>query len=334
MASKPKNHEDHLTEVVHQETKSINGEDFSVRYFKNVKTGEIITRTEPLRSATDHWLLIGNAANLLPDIPSDSIELVLTSPPYYRSKFFPKLFPNLAAWVELIETIARESMRILQDGRIIAIVIGDVIHKGEKLPLVSMVTSIFVKAGFRYRENIIWRKPNKVVQSQMRSYGWQQNPYPIRLFLNTVYESILICQKNSFDISTIDPKTLERSRLDAWEVRGSGNHWHLDCWEIDNGFRKPENEREIASFPEEIAYRLIKLYSFEGGTVLDPFAGSGTVMKMARKLYRHSIGIEIRRDFVPVIREKCGFTGNGCTYGTPDDTFNFAYRGQRKRPKR
>src|SRR5208282_6165794 len=114
MAAKPKNHEDHLTEV-HRETKVINGEDFSVRYFKNIKTGEVISRTEPLRSATDHWLIVGNAANILPDIPSDSIDLIVTSPPYYGSKFFANLFPTLDIWENLIRTVARESMRILQD---------------------------------------------------------------------------------------------------------------------------------------------------------------------------------------------------------------------------
>ena len=332
MASKAKNDDSHLVEV-HRETKVIDGDDCCVTIYRNVKTGELVTKAEPVHAPTDHWVIVGDCATIMPEIPCDSVDMLLTSPPYFGSKFFSKIFPNLASWEDLIERIAREGMRVLQDGRIFAIVVGDLIDKkGGKVPLVSIVTSIFVKAGFKYRENIIWRKPNKVVHSQMRSYGWQQNPYPIRLFLNTVHESILLFQKGHFDISTIDPKTLERSRLDAWEVRG--NHWHIDCYEIDNGMRKPENERKIASFPDEIAYRLIKLYSFEGGTILDPFAGSGTVMKMARKLYRHSIGIEVRRDFVPVIKEKCGFTGNACTYGTPDDTFNFAYRGQRKRPRR
>ena len=113
-----------------------------------------------------------------------------------------------------------------------------------------------------------------------------------------------------------------------------GNFWHLDVWTgLNHPYPKPENERKIATFPEEISNRLIKLYSFEGATVLDPFVGTGTSMRSARGLYRHSIGIEVRRDFVPVIREKCGFNGNGYTYGTPEDTFNFAYRGQRKRPR-
>ena len=83
MASKPKNHEDHLAEM-HQEIKSINGEDFSVRYFKNVKTGEIITRTEPLHAPTEHFLIIADCRTVLPEIPSDSIDLIVTSPPYFR----------------------------------------------------------------------------------------------------------------------------------------------------------------------------------------------------------------------------------------------------------
>jgi site-specific DNA-methyltransferase (adenine-specific) len=319
---------------VHAETKVIDGDDCSFRVFKNIKTGELITRAGPVHAPTDHWIIIGNAGNILPEIPNDTIDLSIFSPPYYNnSKYFPNLFPNLASWENLMETVARESFRILQEGRIAAIIIGDVLIKSVKYPLTALITSIFIKAGFKYRDHIVWRKPNSIVRSSLRNYGWQANPYPYRLFMNSVHESILIFQRGEIvDMAKVDSKTLKKSHLDPWEVRG--NHWHLDHWEIDNGFRKPDNERKIASFPEEIAYRLIKLFSFEGGTILDPFAGSGTTMKVARKLYRHSIGIEMRRDFASVIKEKTGFNNGNCTFGTPEDTFNVVYRGQRKRPKR
>ena len=83
-----------------------------------------------------------------------------------------------------METVAGEAMRILQDGRVIAVNIGDVLIHGTKYPLTAMVTSIFLKAGFRYRENIVWVKGHSTVRASKRNLGWQAAPYPLRLFMN------------------------------------------------------------------------------------------------------------------------------------------------------
>jgi len=68
-------------------------------------------------------------------------------------------------------------------------------------------------------------------------------------------------------------------------------------------------EKDIAAFPDELPYRVIKLFSYVGENVLDPFAGSGTTMKMAKKLGRNSIGIEIKKSLIPIVKEKLGFNG-------------------------
>lgn len=84
-------------------------------------------------------------------------------------------------------------------------------------------------------------------------------------------------------------------------------------------------EKEIAAFPDELPYRIIKLFSYKGETVLDPFAGSGTTMKVARQLGRNSIGIEIKKSLIPIFKKKLGFEGQ-LEFDNQDDTFEVIIR--------
>ncbi len=86
-----------------------------------------------------------------------------------------------------------------------------------------------------------------------------------------------------------------------------------------------ELEKEIAAFPEELPYRIIKLFSYGGETVLDPFVGSGTTMKVARELGRNSIGIEIKKSLIPIIKKKLGFEGQ-INFNEQNDTFEVIVR--------
>jgi len=90
-------------------------------------------------------------------------------------------------------------------------------------------------------------------------------------------------------------------------------------------------EKDIAAFPEELPYRAIKLFSYKDETVLDPFAGSGTTMKKARELGRNSVGFEIKKSLLPVIKKKLGFGGGqDSLLSDKDDTFELITRKQEK----
>ena len=99
----------------------------------------------------------------------------------------------------------------------------------------------------------------------------------------------------------------------------------MTFWEMNNVVPNQVLEKDIAAFPEELPYRAIKLFSYVGEVVLDPFAGSGTTMKVARKLGRNSIGIEIKKSLIPIIKEKTGFNGQK-TLDKNDDTFELIKR--------
>ncbi len=132
-----------------------------------------------------------------------------------------------------------------------------------------------------------------------------QNPFPMYYYPDNLLESIVIFQKGKFDYRSISKEVRELSKIDKKEFQN--NNWHKTLWEMTNVLPGSTLEKNIAAFPEQLPYRIIKLYSYVGETVLDPFLGSGTTMKVARLLKRNSFGIEIIRDLEKIIRKKIGF---------------------------
>jgi len=193
----------------------------------------------------------------------------------------------------------------LKDGRIAVLNIDDMLVNGDKFPIVAHATKIFVDAGFRYRDRIIWKKPDGYLRISRRSGVMLQNPYPMYFYPDNLLESILIFQKGKFDYKSIPKDVREASKIDIKEF--SDNKWYMTLWEMTNVLPNSELEKDIAAFPQELPYRIIKLFSYVGETVLDPFVGSGTTMKVARNLNRNSIGIEINETLIPIIKKKMGF---------------------------
>jgi len=193
----------------------------------------------------------------------------------------------------------------LKDGRIAVLNIDDMLVNGDKYPIVAHATKIFVDAGFRYRDRIIWKKPDGYLRISRRSGVMLQNPYPMYFYPDNLLESILIFQKGKFDYKSIPKEVREASKIDIKEF--SDNKWYMTLWEMTNVLPNSELEKDIAAFPQELPYRIIKLFSYVGETVLDPFVGSGTTMKVARNLNRNSIGIEINETLIPIIKKKMGF---------------------------
>ena len=170
---------------------------------------------------------------------------------------------------------------------------------GTKYPIVADATKIFQDAGFRYRDRIIWKKPDGYLRISKRSGVILQNPFPMYYYPDNLLESIVILQKSKFDYRSISKEIRELSKIDKKEFQN--NNWHKTLWEMTNVLPGSILEKNVAAFPEQLPYRIIKLYSYVGETVLDPFLGSGTTMKVARLLKRNSVGIEIIRDLEKTI---------------------------------
>ncbi len=273
---------------------------------------------------THHKLIIGNCTEMN-EIESDSIHLVVTSPPYFNAPFdYKKLFASYDEYLGLLQSVAKESFRVLDEGRIFALNIDDMLVDGQKFPIVADAIKIFQSAGFRYRDKIIWKKPDGYLRISRRSGVVLQHPYPMYFYPDNLLESIIIFQKGRFDYKSMPEEVRQASRIDTKELQD--NKWYMTLWEMTNVLPNQPLEKDIAAFPEELPYRIIKLFSYVGETILDPFVGSGTTMKVARQLKRDSVGIEIDKSLVPIIREKVGFAQSSTLFSENDDTFEIITR--------
>jgi len=253
----------------------------------------------------DNKIIFGSSENMR-ELEKRSAHLVVTSPPYFNAPFdYPDLFKNYREFLTLIRNVAKELKRVLDKGRIACFVCDDTLIKGSKYPVVADITKILIAKDFKYRERILWVKPEGYIRISRRSGVLLQHPYPMYYYPDNLQETILIFQKGEFNYNRIPEELRKESELDMDEVQKG--KWYLSVWNITNVL--PINnrlEKGIAAFPNEIPYRLIKLFSHKGETVLDPFMGSGTTLKVARELGRKAVGYEIDIELLPIVKEKLG----------------------------
>lgn len=275
-----------------------------------------------------HKIIFGDSQSMQ-EIKDEAINLMVTSPPYFNAPFdYQNFFNDYNEFLAMMENIARETYRVLADGRICCINCDDMLVNGEKFPIVADVTKIFMNAGFRYRDRIIWKKPDGYIRISRRSGVLLQNPYPMYFYPDNLLESILIFQKGKFDYQKFRKGhngTFTNSQIDINRVQE--NKWYLTLWEMTNVLPIKRIEKtdtiSVAAFPDELPHRLITLFSFIGETILDPFLGSGTTTKVASALQRNSVGYEIDKRLLPIIKKKIGF--NQRKLGQ-NDNFEFIFR--------
>ncbi|MGA1821082.1 MAG: DNA methyltransferase [Thermoplasmatota archaeon] len=242
----------------------------------------------------------------MPELSDGSVQLVVTSPPYWRIKDYGHsgqigYGQSLHDYLRDLRSVWEECHRVIRPGRRLCINIGDqfarstVYGRYKVIPLHAEFISQCQDIGFDFMGSVIWQKRTTVNTSGgatvMGSY-----PYPPNGILELDYEYILIFKKPGRE--KFDPLLKKESKLtkDQWKRYFSG-HWNI------KGERQKDHE---AMFPMELPVRLIRMFSFVGDTVLDPFLGSGTTVKAALDLGRTGIGYEINDEFIPFILEKVG----------------------------
>lgn len=267
-------------------------------------------------------IIFGNCQNMK-ELDDNSVHLVVTSPPYFNAPFdYPDLFESYVQFLELIRNTAKELKRVVDEGRIVALVVDDTLIKGEKYPVVADITKLFTEQGFKYRDKIVWVKPEGYIRISRRSGVLLQHPYPMYYYPDNIQESILIFQNGNFDYKSIPNELKEESKIDLNKYQKE--KWYLSVWDITNVL--PFNnrlEKGIAAFPDEIPYRLVTLFSYKGETVLDPFMGSGTTIKVALNLDRRAVGYEIDLELLSVVKEKLRI-GQSSLFG--DNSFEIILR--------
>ncbi|WP_448523089.1 DNA-methyltransferase [Pseudothermotoga sp.] len=252
----------------------------------------------------------------MPEIADETIDLIVTSPPYWHLKDYGiegqiGYGQSLHEYLKDLYRVWKESYRVLKPGRRLCVNIGDqfarsiVYGRYKIVPLHAEVISQCELIGFDYMGAIIWQKKTTMNTTGgatiMGSY-----PYPPNGMIEIDYEYILIFKKPGKEEKVPDEvKEISKLSKEEWKEYFQG-HWRF------NGEKQVGHE---AMFPEEVPRRLIKMFSFVTDTVLDPFLGSGTTVKVALSLNRNAIGYEINKEFLNVMKEKIGLENRLFTLG-------------------
>ncbi|MGP6207709.1 DNA-methyltransferase [Cuniculiplasma sp. SKW3] len=219
------------------------------------------------------------------EIPDDSVHLMITSPPYNVGKLYDKDM-SLDEYRDFLKNVWKEVYRVLVPGGRACI---NVANLGRKpyIPLHAYIIEDLIELGFLMRGEIIWEKGNTASSSvAWGTYMSAKNPV-----LRDSHEYILVFSKKSF---TRGIKNNMKSTITKEEFM----EYTKSIWSI--GAESATRIGHPAPFPMELPRRLIKLYSFEGEVVLDPFIGSGTTALAAIELFRHYIGYEIEQKYVDI----------------------------------
>ncbi len=265
----------------------------------------------------------------MPELADGSVQLMVTSPPYPMIQMWDKVFceadPKIAAlWRELeadgkAETVTqiydamhdylgkvwRETFRVLVDGGIACINIGDATRRlngrFQLFPNHARVMEICEKAGFTTLPYILWKKPTTKPKYKGKGAFLGSGFLPPNAYVTLDCEFILLFRKGNLRKFPPHDKVRYRSAFS----KPQRDEWFSQIWALKGQRQMASDlERRTAAYPDEIAARLIKMFSIEGDTVLDPFVGSGTTAKVAMQCERNSVGYEIDPNLLILITQK------------------------------
>ncbi|UCH98526.1 MAG: thermonuclease family protein [Candidatus Aminicenantes bacterium] len=256
---------------------------------------------------TKHTIINGDSRGMA-ELQDCSVDLVVTSPPYWQLKDYGTrgevgFNDSYEDYINNLNLVWKEVYRVLDYGCRLCVNIGDQYARSvyygryKVIPIRTEIIKFCETIGFDYMGAIIWQK----VATTNTTGGatiMGSFPYPRNGILKLDYEFILLFKKIGQSPKEISKETKELSQLtkEEWNTFFSG-HWN---------FAGMKQDKHLAMFPLELPWRLIKMFSFVGDTVLDPFLGSGTTSLAALELNRNSVGYEINPDFIPIIKDKLG----------------------------
>jgi modification methylase len=271
------------------------------------------------QNPSPHRLFLGFDSRSMRAVDDETVHLVVTSPPYWNIKDYgnPRQIgyrDSLQIYIQKLSRVWDECLRALKPGCRMCINIGDEYIRAEEktpyqiIPLHSYLVNSIILPKFQrkkalYLGSIIWQKiPTTKTSggaSVMGSYGYPRNGY-----VSYNFEYIAIFKKRGHAPKPPEDKENAKIDLPGWRELFNG------VWRF-NGVRQTAG---TAIFPDELPRRLIRMFTYEGDTVLDPFLGTGTTTKVAMQMKRRSIGYEIgfrspmeEEDWTEVVKKKVGY---------------------------
>lgn len=253
------------------------------------------------------------SSEAMQELENDSVALVVTSPPYFNFVEYGKVGigteSHYTDYINNLKTVFSECFRVLiPDGKVCINITNMKSRKNVEgrsfvYPIIADVTHFMQDIGFVFWDEIVWIKGD-ANQGALRgkplfgSYPYPPNPK----ILDSIFENILIFKKDGKLPKRVEDGAKQASRLskEEWQVFTKG------LWYINPN----RNIDHPASFPVELPYRLIKIYSFVGETVLDPFAGSATTVAVANALNRNGVGYEVHEGYLEYIQKRFAQMGS------------------------
>ena len=261
------------------------------------------------------------------ELADGSVSLVVTSPPYFidpaDTGINPALLRNAggdipddyAALLALLSRCFAEVWRVLKPGGIACVNVASTSVKGTTYSLPADLLVRLRDAGWQVKEELIWRRWRGW---DRRAGGLLKQPYPGYYFPNRVHEQVFVLKKPGAPIyagkhddqkwasavmdAVLATRPNESAEKTFYTAELANSIWNISP--VLPQRKGADNGNHPCPFPEELAYRLIALYSYRGDLVLDPFTGSGTVAKVAHRLARRFIGYELNPAFVTVAAKR------------------------------
>ncbi|MHA2496432.1 MAG: DNA-methyltransferase [Candidatus Hodarchaeales archaeon] len=267
---------------------------------------------------TEHHIYFGNATDM-PEISARSIQLVVTSPPYWSLKRYGKgkqIGFNQAykAYLRDLKAVIAEIARVICEWRFVCINVGTAVSDQGMKSIPADIIDIAADFDLLFRKEIIWKKPKGVQGLWQRgtTQFLKKTPFATFLNLNILHESILIFQHCPGLIAPSPKEWAEFLEAKGLLIPKHAlsedfiKKWAWSVWELDVSKVKGHP----APFPVKLPQNLIRFYSFPGETILDPFLGSGTTSQAAILEGRNSVGYEINTNYRNLIGKVLQITKN------------------------
>lgn len=255
---------------------------YSSKMYQNTSNQELENSQENSIPKNVINKILCKSSEKMEELPDNSVHLMVTSPPYNVGKEYDENL-SIEEYRNLLRSVFKEVYRVLVVGGRVCI---NVANLGRKpyIPLHSFIIEDMLKIGFFMRGEIIWDKGSSAGTS-MAWGSWLSATNPT---LRDVHEYILVFSKGNNGRLNLNKKESTITKEEFMELTKS--IWYFPT----------QSARAIghpAPFPIELPSRLIKLYTFKGDVVLDPFMGSGTTAIASRKLERNYVGYDISKEY-------------------------------------
>lgn len=248
---------------------------------------------------------LGDCEELISEMPASSVDLVFTSPPYYNAKPEASEYTNYEEYLLKLKRVFQSVDRVLTSGKFLVVNSSPVLIRrssrndsSTRVPVPFDIHRILTEIGFEFVDDIIWKKPEGAGWATGRGRRFAADRNPMQYKPAPVTEHLLVYRSESSKLIDFyinehpDPEIIEESKIDD-------GYEKTNVWEV-----QPKTSSDHpAPFPDGLAERVIKYYSFVEDVVLDPFAGTGTTGRVAHELDRRFVMFEKNDEYMDMIRD-------------------------------